>query len=821
MKKILLIIFLLINSISFSQNLSLSELFSICNKQNWDEASEFLMKKGWEYHESTKGDNEHYSTITWSFNKDSYSNKAQGWFYLYTYEGLPNKIAYSFFNKTSYTGIKSGITAAGMKLIDNSIEDNELVAKYSGGSFIVSVRTAKRESEERYSSENSITAYAVVVIKKSGVFDSDNGKKTDYYDKESKNEQIKKAEYYLTNGKINGQLKLYHENGKLKKVGNYINGKENGKFIEYDEQGMKSAEYTMENGEINGIVTTYENGLKSEEISESKGVKTGKYIAYYYDENKLYLKITGNYLQDEKNGLWQHFRIIDGKEELVAFTNYSGGVKHGSFKEYVHSDTIETGTYKYDSNGNKEEILDGYFTRKTKLKSVDGDFIGWILNCEGNYDNGVKTGKWIYYSIGHKSEEGNYEDGKKKGKWFDYIIYPSHYGEIQIETNYKNDLENGLQKLNFWEVHIDDSVDGKYSGYKIKNVPIQMLCNLKNGIKDGEFVFKDSTGELIEKGNYSNDKKNGLWIEHNKSDIFHSENSILEKGNYSDGNRNGIWEEYMDTEFPIFPQAQQNIPDEKSVLIKKNYVDGKLNGKTIQYNSNHKLSEEIYFEWGELRTLNIYDSLGVSIIKSYELLSEPNNVFKCRKTEINDSGKISQIYLLTKAVPETEWLPPPNAVAVTSKEKDSFVEDPPSKGFVVPASDLPSFDDLDFDIICPDGCSLGYPDGEYKVYDKNNNILVEGSLYKKSKTGNWKYYYRDINILKKQEFKDDVGGIEKYFSLNTDQEFSGKFIQKYSNGKSKFEFKISEGFRDGKSKYFDENGNQIKTEKYEKGVLMR
>ena len=165
MKRIILFITFFIASITaHSQNLSLNEIFALCNKSNWDEVNEYMLKKGWEYHESSKGDDTHYNTITWSYNKEYYGDKAQGWFYLYTYEGYPNKISYSFFNKTSYNTIKSGITAAGLKLVDNSIEDNEIVTKYAGLSFIVTVKTAKREKEESYYSDNSITAYSVVVI---------------------------------------------------------------------------------------------------------------------------------------------------------------------------------------------------------------------------------------------------------------------------------------------------------------------------------------------------------------------------------------------------------------------------------------------------------------------------------------------------------------------------------------------------------------------------------------------------------------------------------------------------------------------------------
>lgn len=81
--------------------------------------------------------------------------------------------------------------------------------------------------------------------KKAGIYDEDNGKKTDYYDYSD----IVEAEYTLLNGKMNGLLKVYHINGNLKKTGNYINGLANGKFTEYDEAGNKTAEYTMLNDE--------------------------------------------------------------------------------------------------------------------------------------------------------------------------------------------------------------------------------------------------------------------------------------------------------------------------------------------------------------------------------------------------------------------------------------------------------------------------------------------------------------------------------------------------------------------------------------------
>ncbi len=119
-----LFLLLLISQISFSQQLTLNDLENICNKSNWENVNQFLMNKNWEYYESEKGNSEKYSTITWSYEK-SYDDKASAWFYLYTYEGYPNKISYSVFNQPSYSVIQKSLNSKGYKLENSEIEDNE------------------------------------------------------------------------------------------------------------------------------------------------------------------------------------------------------------------------------------------------------------------------------------------------------------------------------------------------------------------------------------------------------------------------------------------------------------------------------------------------------------------------------------------------------------------------------------------------------------------------------------------------------------------------------------------------------------------------
>jgi len=89
----------------------------------------------------------------------------------------------------------------------------------------------------------------------------------------------------------------------------------------------------------------------------------------------------------------------------------------------------------------------------------------------------------------------------------------------------------------------------------------------------------------------------------------------------------------------------------------------------------------------------------------------------------------------------------------------------------------------------------------------------------KNKIGVWKSYYYDINVFTEQTYNNNTCAEEKYLILTTGKLFSGKFIQNFENGELKYEFKISSGLRNGKSKYYNESGKLIKTEKYKRGRL--
>ena len=99
MKQLLNIVLLAI-VITYSSNVCRGQLLNykdlfLLQANNLSFADNYLTKKGWDYHSSeVESDYEYFdfSMVSWSFNKNSWNNKAKGWFYLYQSKGYGNMI---------------------------------------------------------------------------------------------------------------------------------------------------------------------------------------------------------------------------------------------------------------------------------------------------------------------------------------------------------------------------------------------------------------------------------------------------------------------------------------------------------------------------------------------------------------------------------------------------------------------------------------------------------------------------------------------------------------------------------------------------------
>lgn len=822
-----LAIIFLTTSLTYSQQISLRDLENICEKSNWESVNQFCINKNWEYYDSEKGNSEKYSTITWAFNK-SYGDIAEGWLYLFTYDGFPNKISYSVFNKPSYLLVQNSIKSSGYKLKNSEIRDNEIITTYSNKTYLLEVSTEKRENNSYSSSEKSITAYNFLLIKKSSVYDPNNGKKTNFYYGD-----VKKIEYYLKDGKLegntisyysngnkmktgtyrndkkngifkeysesgilefeyfmkddelNGPFKTFYDNGNLKKSGFFLNGEKNGKFIEYNIDGKKDAEYTLIKGLKNGILTIYEDAGVSTKTKYLDDKKNGRREEYYYnDQNELYLKLIGSYLDNKKNGSWEFYTIEDNVEKKATFTNYVEGYKTGAFQE-VQGDSLIIGNYK---NGKLNGKVKYYLDIKRSLfgGTINTDISELTLINEGEYINDLKSKNWKYYDLsGALRSEGSYDDDKKTGEWkYYYSKFLNEEGNKTYSYSEKLFLIENYIKGNLFGISkrfsslrttkylcVDKSKDElndtcvRYIFEKLTEVSYY-----KNNKFEGEYILKDSLNEIIASGYFNNGQKTGDWTQKfDKIDFEGNPYSYFGKGKYEKNKRNGVWLFYY----------------EKDKIIKSiSYIRGLLSGKMIEWDEDGNKISMKYFRNNNLNEMTVYDSQGLEPIRKYYILEIYPSFFKCEFINYESSTTTSQVY------------------SISTNENEVIHE---------------IFEETFFKRLENNIQSEIYRDGEFKILNSNNKPEIIGEYYKDEKYNTWTYYFYSQKVKIEIEYYNNQPIKEKYFTVE-DELFSGEFTKIDDEKGIKEIISIKNGLRNGKTEFIDiRTGEIIEKVKYKNG----
>lgn len=695
MKKALVIFLLLISTRGVAQQFSITELFSILNSNNIDDANVLLSRKGWKFDEAKKPDEENISIVTWSLDKDEYSGRASGWFNLFLQEGVPVKIYIGFSKINLITSIKTSLLSQKAKFVKSSIQNNIIISNYTLNTNIITLATEIETGSSKTSSNNS-TTYYVEIIKGLGYFDTNNGFKKIYEN------GILTAEYFLKDGELTGTAKSYNENGKVKIVSNFIKGKRNGVTREFNIKGELEEEYTYLNDTLNGTATSY-----------------------YYVNDILFAKETGKYLNGKKNGLWELVRTKDKQpNKPLAFTNYFYGIPEGAFKR-IQGDSIILGSYK---TGLKDGVFKIYIDINRMLfgGEATGDTSKAVLIVDGYYKSNNKFGIWKEFSFTSAlKSQGSYSNDLKTGEWKYYI--DTYFNEGSTEkAPYSN-------KLYLVEYYLNGLLDGKriQSGYLLKTqvpcdsaklktnnkidtcyrlqfVKINETSTYKNGELDGLFESIDSSGILKTKGNYIKGEKSGEWIEGYSSDglIEYVNMYIYQKGSYLHGERIGKWVEYFNNEH---------------IGSTFEYKDGVINGEIRQFRTSDKLSSITIMEDGYIKSIDLYDSVSTKIIKSYITLNETSSEFRFREI-INDStGKTESDYLIKKL------------------DSQPF-----------------SYRNFELNLIFYVGVlsteKTGYLEGNFIKYYLNNQIEIEGSYLEGKKEGVWNYFNYEGKLIKTETY---------------------------------------------------------------------
>ena len=139
-----------------------------------------------------------------------------------------------------------------------------------------------------------------------------------------------------------------------------------------------------------------------------------------------------------------------------------GNKKNGAFTAYYKSGKIRCNFYCNEIN--YEDIENSKFESKMTIYSKEGKII-----IEGNYENGLKSGKWNYFTdLGVKDIEEEYEKGILNGSFISYY----ENNKIHEKGNMLNGKKNG------------DWVTKYYDG------AIKSIYNYKDSLVTPLYVFK-------------------------------------------------------------------------------------------------------------------------------------------------------------------------------------------------------------------------------------------------------------------------------------------------------------------------------------------
>ena len=269
--------------------------------------------------------------------------------------------------------------------------------------------------------------------------------------------------------------KDYFPDGKVKIAATYNKeGKPEGIWREYSEEGIVDKSYIFKNGIVIG-----------EGVVTEKGERDGIWKEYF-DDGKL--KAEGRYNKDVRTGTWKFYHESGSVEQQGSYNK--DGKPEGEWQWF------------YD-NG---ELLrtENYYLGKLDGKMTEYDRDGNIIT-EGPYIEGREDGAW-FYIMGKNKVEGMYADGMRNGIW-KYFDLPDAMGEkpvLRFEGGFIEDNPHG-KHVYYWEngkikdegEYVMGLKNGDWTYYNLDGTPF-LVVTYKSGVEqkyDGIRITPEPTEE--------------------------------------------------------------------------------------------------------------------------------------------------------------------------------------------------------------------------------------------------------------------------------------------------------------------------------------
>ncbi|MCK5169120.1 MAG: hypothetical protein KAQ75_04500 [Bacteroidales bacterium] len=384
-----------------------------------------------------------------------------------------------------------------------------------------------------------------------------NGHHYRYYKTDKNKNKILSKDLYV-NGQRNDKSYFYYENGKIKKVIPYLNDKKQGVGFEYDKKGNIVTITRYRNNEIivqeninrystkgdkDGVWKEfYINGNIKEEKTYLNGKLNG-YFKLYNEEGKLIdaIKYNNGEVDINSNDFETEIEIKEKYDETENL-NFQGSYKK----------SVPIGVHRYfDSKGNVTKCKTYNITGNIVAEGIvlingkeEGEWIYFYENnkkrATGKFNKGKKQGNWTYYySNGCIQQTGTYTNGKLTGIWKWY--YESGellkeefyiYGQLDGEANEYTELGNIISKGNY----IEGNKEGEWI-YRIGDQEYKgkYVMDFKDGVWKSYYLGKEI---LSSEGRFIHGNPDG------KHEYFYPDGKLKEEKYYSEGRKVKSWSKY-------------------------------------------------------------------------------------------------------------------------------------------------------------------------------------------------------------------------------------------------------------------------------------
>lgn len=201
--------------------------------------------------------------------------------------------------------------------------------------------------------------------------------------------------YSYKSGELDGVNVSYYKNN-IKEIGHWKNGKQNGLFQLYTEEGILIDNANFKEGERDGLTKQYYSDTGKLRVSGNykNGVLEGEFKAYYPNGN---LQGEIIYKNGEMNGDFKEYH--ENKNKRLS-GSYKNNLQDGEWKSYLEDGTLETIVNYKDGelNGIKEDYYKNgnVWTRQEfKNNELDGVYEVYYENGNPQLKAKIKNGQTI------------------------------------------------------------------------------------------------------------------------------------------------------------------------------------------------------------------------------------------------------------------------------------------------------------------------------------------------------------------------------------------------------------------------------------------